>query len=163
MGPGGGGGGGGSNNAYSGAPNSSAMMPGTAGPAGMMQNTALPQVPNNGQSKSTFPLSLNTFVSHSKDSSPAQLLLLLFLCCFKTLYSYAAPPQHQTICMICASNWPRQPVSDRAISFPIIPIILTNVKSLADKNTSGLSTSVHKLTIWAECAIYSRSPTTGPV
>lgn len=50
MGPGGG--------AFSGAPNPGAMMPGSAGPAGMMQNTALPQMPANSQSMSTFPICL---------------------------------------------------------------------------------------------------------
>lgn len=50
MGPGGG--------AFSGAPNPGAMMPGTAGPAGMMQNTALPQMSANSQSMSIFSVCL---------------------------------------------------------------------------------------------------------
>lgn len=55
MGPGGG--------AFTGASNPSAMIPGTAGPAGMMQSTALPQMPANSQSMSPFPICLYLHVT----------------------------------------------------------------------------------------------------
>lgn len=41
----------GAQGAFPGAPNPAAMMPGGPGPAGMMQNTAMPHMAANGQSK----------------------------------------------------------------------------------------------------------------
>lgn len=72
MGPGGG--------AFSGAPNPGAMMPGTAGPAGMMQNTALPQMPANSQSMSTILISFSLRVTlYGPLAGPAVASSLLVL------------------------------------------------------------------------------------
>ena len=53
----------GTSGAFPGAPNPAAMMPGAAGHAGMMQNTAMPQMAANGQSEFIRPL-VSTHVTH---------------------------------------------------------------------------------------------------